>query len=96
MSETCRRGSITLNFEKININPFSENYVYFPEGALLCKNFPSTTFQEFSDKHATCLLCDLIIACLGLFRSVPRHRMSIVKCNYANYLVWQGFQNVLK
>ena len=60
------------NFEKINVNPLSDNLFIFQKDK-------RTTLQEFSDKHATCLPRDLIIACLGLFRSVPRHRTSIVK-----------------
>ena len=71
-SETCRIDSITSNFEKINVNPLSDNLFIFQKDN-------STTLQEFSDKYATCLPRDLII--------MP-HRMSIVKCYYANYL-WQ-------
>ena len=33
-SDTCRTctDSITSNFDKINVNSLSDNYVYFPEG----------------------------------------------------------------
>ena len=51
VSETCRRDNITPNFEKINVNPLSDNLFIFQKDK-------STTLQEFSDKYATCLLRD--------------------------------------
>ena len=67
-SETCRRDNITSNFEKINVNPLSDNLFIFQKDK-------STTLHEFSDK--TCLLRDLIIhasqniACKVLLCKLP-------------------------
>ena len=48
-SETCRRDSILLNFEKINVNPLSDNLFIFQKDK-------STTLQEFSDKQLVCCM----------------------------------------
>ena len=40
------------NFDKINVNPLSDNYVYFPE----LQKDKSTTLQEFSDKQLVCCM----------------------------------------
>ena len=65
------------NFEKINVNTLSDNLFVFQMDKL--DHFFARIFRY---KHATCFPHDLIIAYmyLGLFRSVPRHRTSIVKC----------------
>ena len=65
-SETCRRDNITSNFEKINVNLLSDNLFIFQKDK-------STTFQEFSDKRATCLLRDFyrMPHCKVLLRKLP-------------------------
>ena len=44
-SETCRRDNIVSNFEKINVNPLSDNLL-----KIIFQKDKSTILQEFSDK----------------------------------------------
>ena len=60
VNETCRRDNITSNFEKINVNLLSDNLFIFEKNESTTLKLILLTLQEFSDKRAICLLCDLI------------------------------------